>query len=176
MPTPLFIQELRALIGNRQLWLSVAIAAVVDDDDRILLGFRADTKTWELPGGIIEPGEEPADAAARECFEETGVAILPESLTSITVSPAITYENGDQVQYLELTFHCRPIGGNARVNDEESLDVAWFPFAELPQLDPRTHKLVDCATSGKNGVEFSFSKQDAADKQGRGKRHEATGH
>ena len=32
----------------------------------------------ELPGGIIEPGEQPADAAVRECFKETGVIAVPE--------------------------------------------------------------------------------------------------
>ena len=86
--TPSFILELRSLIGTRPLWLSVAVALVVDGENRILLGRRADSGAWALPGGIIEPGEEPADAAARECFEETGVVVVPEAVTALTVSPA----------------------------------------------------------------------------------------
>ena len=57
--------------------------------------------------------------------DETGVVAIPEALTSVTVSQPITYANGDQVQYLELTFRCRAVGGEAHVNDEESLEVRW---------------------------------------------------
>ena len=85
--TPSFILELRSLIGTRPLWLSVAVALVVDGENRILLGRRADSGAWALPGSIIEPGEEPADAAARECFEETGVVVVPEAVSALTVSP-----------------------------------------------------------------------------------------
>ena len=53
-----------------------AVAVVVDADRRLLLIWRhrfvTDTWGWELPGGYVEPGEAPADAAAREVLEETG--------------------------------------------------------------------------------------------------------
>jgi ADP-ribose pyrophosphatase YjhB (NUDIX family) len=155
--TPSFILELRSLIGTRPLWLSVAIAVVVDGEDRILLGRRADSGVWALPGGIIEPGEEPADAAARECFEETGVVVVPGVVSALTVSPATTFANGDQVQCLEITFRCRPVGGEARVNDDESLEVAWFPLSALPELRERTLSLIGRATSGAPGADFAFS-------------------
>lgn len=45
MPTPEFIARLRAHIGHDLLWLSTA-AGVVLDDDRVLLGRRADTGKW----------------------------------------------------------------------------------------------------------------------------------
>lgn len=135
MPTPPFVAELRSLVGHRLLWLPTAAAVVLDGEGQVLLGRRADTGGWALPGGIIDPAEEPADAAVRECLEETGVAAIPEALTSVTVSQPITYANGDQVQYLELTFRCRVAGGTARVNDEESLEVRWHALDALPELD-----------------------------------------
>jgi 8-oxo-dGTP pyrophosphatase MutT (NUDIX family) len=50
--------------------------AVVVERGRVLLIWRhrfiTDTWGWEIPGGAIDPGEEPADAAARETEEETG--------------------------------------------------------------------------------------------------------
>lgn len=144
-------------MGTRPLWLSAAMAVVLDGGDRVLLGRRADTGEWEIPGGIIEPGEEPADAVVRECLEETGVVIVPESLTAVTVSPEITYGNGDQVQYLEVTFRCRPVGGEAQVNDDESLEVAWFAFSDLPELHEKTRGLIDHAASGAKGADFAFS-------------------
>ena len=54
----------------------------MDDEGQVLLGRRTDTRSWALPGGIIDPGEQPADAAVRECFEETGRVAAPETLSS----------------------------------------------------------------------------------------------
>ncbi|MEX0938683.1 MAG: (deoxy)nucleoside triphosphate pyrophosphohydrolase [Pirellulales bacterium] len=58
----------------------IAIAvAVVEHQGRYLVGRRTADQTlaglWEFPGGKVEPGESPQDAAARECLEETGVAV-----------------------------------------------------------------------------------------------------
>lgn len=157
MPTPPFVKELRSLVGHRPLWLSCAIAVVLDDAGRVLLGRRADTGGWALPGGIIDPAEEPADAVVRECFEETGVIAVPEMITSVTVSSMNMYENGDQTQYLELTFCCRPVAGEARVNDEESLEVAWHPLTELPEMDPGNLERLTSALQSQGKAAFSFS-------------------
>jgi len=157
VPTPEFVDTLRARIGHDPLWLSTAAGVVLDSDNRLLLGRRGDTGGWALPGGIIDPAEEPADAAVREIFEETGVLAVPERLIAVTVSPPITYSNGDHVQYLELTFRCRPVGGQARVNDSESLEVGWHPLGTLPALSRRTLSLLADATSGKAEASFAFS-------------------
>ena len=54
----------------------VAAVVVTDAEDRVLLMWRhrflTDTWAWELPMGIVEPGEAPIEAAARELEEETG--------------------------------------------------------------------------------------------------------
>ncbi|HET6293580.1 MAG TPA: NUDIX hydrolase, partial [Kribbella sp.] len=56
-----------------------------------------------------------------------------------------SYPNGDQVQYLDLCFRCRPLRGEARVNDDESLEVAWYPLTALPPLSPREHTCISNA-------------------------------
>jgi 8-oxo-dGTP pyrophosphatase MutT (NUDIX family) len=136
MPTPQFVLDLRQKIGHDPLWLSTAMGVVLDDRHRVLLGRRNDTGNWTLPGGIIDPGEEAADAACREIYEETGVLAIPELLTTISVSPTITYPNNDRVQYLEYCFRCRAAGGEARVNDGELVEVAWYGLDALPVLGP----------------------------------------
>jgi 8-oxo-dGTP pyrophosphatase MutT (NUDIX family) len=54
----------------------VAVTAAVDDRRRVLMMWRhrfvTDTWAWELPMGLVEDGEAPAEAAARELEEETG--------------------------------------------------------------------------------------------------------
>jgi 8-oxo-dGTP pyrophosphatase MutT (NUDIX family) len=157
MAIPPFLAELRALVGTRPLWLSTACVVVLDDQQRVLLGRRADTGRWALIGGIVDPGEQPADTAVRECFEEAGVRVAPEHLTSVTVSPEVTYPNGDQVQYLELTFRCRVVDGEARVNDEESLEVAWFTQDELPDLDDYSRERLELALGFTGQTAYQFS-------------------
>jgi mutator protein MutT len=53
--------------------------AVVRHGDRYLIGQRREEVAlaglWEFPGGKVHPGETPAEAAARECFEETGLQV-----------------------------------------------------------------------------------------------------
>ena len=157
MPTPDFVTRLRAHVGHDLLWLSTAAGVVLDSDHNVLLGRRGDTGGWALPGGIIDPAEEPADAAVREIFEETAVLAVPERLVAVTVSPPVTYSNGDRVQYLELTFRCRSVGGQAQVNDTESLEVGWHPLGALPALSQHTLDLLARATSGKAETAFAFS-------------------
>jgi 8-oxo-dGTP pyrophosphatase MutT (NUDIX family) len=157
VPTPEFVQRLRSRIGHENLWLPTAAGVVFDSAGWVLLGRRADTGNWALPGGIIDPGEEPADAAVREIFEETGIIAVPEFLVSVGVSPPITYRNGDQVQYLDHTFRCRAVGGEARVNDSESVEVSWFALGALPRLSERTLSMVERATSDVAAAAFTFS-------------------
>ena len=145
------------MVGHRPLWLSCAVAVVLDDEGRVLLQRRADNGAWALPGGIIDPAEQPADAAVRECFEETGVVAVPEALTSVSVSRPITYANGDQVQYLELTFRCRAVGGRARVNDGEALEVRWYPLEALPELGDDNRSWLTHALDGGTEAAFTFS-------------------
>jgi 8-oxo-dGTP pyrophosphatase MutT (NUDIX family) len=156
VPTPEFVLNLREKIGHDLLWLSTAMGAVFDDDGRVLLGRRADIGAWTLPGGIIDPAEQPADAAVREVFEETGIVVVPEVLTSVGVSPQMTYPNGDRVQYLEYCFRCRPVRGAAKVHDGEMSEVAWHPLDDLPDLGPAMNRLLSAAIVA-DRAEFTFS-------------------
>ena len=65
MATPDFILGLRESIGHAPLWLS-GVTAVVVRDAEVLLVRRVDTGHWSSVAGVIDPGEEPAEAAARK--------------------------------------------------------------------------------------------------------------
>jgi len=147
MPTPKFILELRAKIGHDPLWLTGLTAVVLDDHDQVLLVRRADSGQWSLVAGILEPGEQPAVAVVREILEETAVVAEVERLLNVESFEPHTYPNGDQVQFLDLCFRCRPISGEAKVNDDESTDVRWWPLDNLPPLRDEELRFLERALS-----------------------------
>lgn len=147
MATPDFIRELRADIGHRLLFLPGVTALVFDDEGRLLLGRRSDTGRWAAIGGIPEPGEQPAETAVREVLEETAVECVPERVVLVETREPIVYGNGDHCQFMDVALRCRAVGGEARVNDEESLEVAWFALDSLPELDRSTLSRIELATA-----------------------------
>ena len=151
MPVPEFIRSLRERIGHDLLWLPGVTGVVFDDAGRVLLTQRSDTGEWALPSGIPEPGEQMAEALAREVAEETGVTVAVERLLGIETLPPLTYPNGDVCQFVDHAFLCRATGGEAHVADDESLDVGWFAVADLPALRGSQRELVDLALGPDEG-------------------------
>jgi 8-oxo-dGTP pyrophosphatase MutT (NUDIX family) len=60
---------------------------IVTDGERILLGHATRSPRWDIPKGVAEPGEDLAEAAARELCEETGLTVAPEALVGLGVHP-----------------------------------------------------------------------------------------
>jgi 8-oxo-dGTP pyrophosphatase MutT (NUDIX family) len=156
MPTPQFVLDLRTKIGHDMLWLPGVTAVVFDDQGRVLLVQRADNRRWALVTGMLEPGEQPAVGALREVEEETGVIAEAERLLNVTVLPPVKYHNGDRWQSLNVTFRCHALSGEARVNDDESIDVGWFPLDELPDLVDRHRTYVNQALEPDVGARFAL--------------------
>jgi 8-oxo-dGTP pyrophosphatase MutT (NUDIX family) len=145
MPISPYIQSLRGRVGHGLLLLPGVTAVVFDEAGRILLNERADNGQWALIAGGMDPGEQPADTVVREVYEETAVHVVPERVTSVLTQPTTTYPNGDRCEYVDITFRCRAIGGEARVNDDESLAVAWFALDDLPPIGDLIRHRIDCA-------------------------------
>lgn len=114
---------------------------VLDDEGRVLLTRRADTAEWAVVSGVLEPGEEPARAIVREIAEETGIDAEVLRLTSVDVTPMITYPNGDQTRYLDVCFLARHLAGEPHVADDENTDVQWFAPDALPEPLAQTTRL-----------------------------------
>lgn len=129
-----YIANIRKKVGHDLLMLPGAAGIVINDQNEILLQLRKDREIWGLPGGALDPGEEPADAVVREVYEETGVIVQPERIIAVLSGKdhMRTYSNGDQVAFITTVFKCRPVSGEPCVNDHESLDVRYFPLDALP--------------------------------------------
>jgi 8-oxo-dGTP pyrophosphatase MutT (NUDIX family) len=155
MPTPEFILSLRQKVGHDPLSL-VGVTAVVVREGRTLLGRRSDNGALTPVTGIVDPGEEPADAAVRETWEEAGVRVRAVRLSLVHQIPRVTYANGDQCDYLDLTFLCEWVSGEPHPVDGEMSEVGWYDLAALPDLElPDMTARIAAATSGEIAARFS---------------------
>jgi 8-oxo-dGTP diphosphatase len=156
-----YVARLRERIGHDLLLLPGAGGVVRDDQGRVLLLKSAHDGRWSLPAGMVEPGEQPADAVLREIAEETGVVAEVESLAGVSKQPA-RYANGDRVEYLVVWFRCRAVGGAARPDGDESLEVGWFAPDALPEVGLATRVRIE-ATADEHARPFFSQPQRRAD-------------
>src|SRR3954465_13858185 len=98
MPISNYLRNLRDKVGNTRLFLVGVTGVVINEAGEILLHLRSDNGQWSLPGGALEPGEEPADAVVREIWEETGVKVVPERIVNVSsgADHVVQYPNGDE--------------------------------------------------------------------------------
>jgi 8-oxo-dGTP pyrophosphatase MutT (NUDIX family) len=110
-------------------------AAIFNPIGEILLIQRADDQLWAMPGGAFEVGETPAEAACREAWEETGVAVEP--LVLVGVYDSRLCGTRSRAHLYQFVFLCRPRDLDARpIVSNETLDVRWYAEAALPALSP----------------------------------------
>lgn len=102
-------------------------AAIFDDDGRLLLTCRADTGTWCMPGGAVDLGESPSEAAEREAVEETGLRVRTHTL--IGVYDNRRHPNHGAHQVYHLVFAATVTGGTLTTS-HETTDFAWCTEAE----------------------------------------------
>ena len=146
-----WVKELRDIIGTDLIVMIGAAALVTDDNGRILLQKRADNGKWGVPGGGMEPGEEPAQTAIREVFEETGLHVEIKRLIGIFggKEQIRSYPNGDRFAYVSITFECRVIGGTINPDPEETIEARWFDIDDLPQgFAQHHHRRINAVKSG----------------------------
>ncbi|MFK4090086.1 NUDIX domain-containing protein [Kribbella sp. NPDC020789] len=111
----------------------VAAAVVTDAENRVLMMWRhrflTDTWAWELPMGIVEAGEAPIEAAAREVEEETGWR--PGPLTHL-----IRSQPGAGI--MDAVHHVFRATGATRIGEpterNESDRIEWIALADVPAM------------------------------------------
>lgn len=99
---------------------------LVVQDGKILAGTRIERSGKGQicgPGGHIDEGEEPEEAAKREAFEEFGITC--EELTYMD-----TVRNGTSAIFL-----CEKFSGTPKTDEVEMTDPQWFTIEELKEMD-----------------------------------------
>ena len=114
--------------------ISVVGSNIIEKDDKILLMQETLEKVkgkWNLPAGRPEEKENIIACAKREGEEETGFKLKPLYLVGI-YQHHLTLENN----VILFVFKSEIIGGKLTI-PEEAMDVKWFSFDEIKELDER---------------------------------------
>jgi 8-oxo-dGTP pyrophosphatase MutT (NUDIX family) len=109
-----------------------AMVIVLDDDERVLMMWRhrfiVRRWVWELPGGYLDPDEDPMACAAREVEEETGWR--PRSMQKlITFQPMVG--TVDQANVVYLARGADYTGSAPDINEAER--IGWIALTDVQQ-------------------------------------------
>ena len=132
-----YMADIRARIGSDLLLVPAAGIALFDDDGRLLLARHVNDGHWGTPGGAVEPGESPREAAVREFEEEVGLRVDECELVGAYGGPEfmIRYPNGDLVAYVVTLYAARGATGAVTLQADELEEAAWCTESEAMALD-----------------------------------------
>lgn len=105
-----------------------AVGVAVVEERRVLLvrrRYEPMVGTWGIPGGFVEGGEDPADAARRELFEETGLAVRLAGLLG-------AYPGGGAEGGVLLLCYRGVVEGGRLEPGDDATDAGFFFLSRLP--------------------------------------------
>jgi len=126
------IGTVRPFIGTA-LYSGVGASAIIKrDDGRILMLQHVGESGWRAPAGFCDLGENVAQTAVREVWEETGLQIKPLSIIAVHATPQLNviYPNGDQIKNVGIVFRAETHAGSLKVDNHEIAAAAWMTAKE----------------------------------------------
>jgi ADP-ribose pyrophosphatase YjhB (NUDIX family) len=105
-------------------------AAVFADRKLLLVRERIDDR-WTLPGGWVDVGDTPSNAAERETWEEAGFHV--KAFKAIGVYDANRRNPLEVFHAFKIIFQCRILDGEPRPSNETS-EVKFFAQDEMPPV------------------------------------------
>jgi 8-oxo-dGTP pyrophosphatase MutT (NUDIX family) len=111
--------------------------AVFDAQRRVLLLLHRHDNRWGTPGGGMEPGETPSQAARREMLEEAGLTVSDTHLIDAFGGAEfeVTYPGGTTTAYVVVLYGATEWTGDISLQLDEVTEAGWFTEAETLVLE-----------------------------------------
>ena len=117
-----FIALLNAGLPTKRI---IAQGLLRDADDRILLCRLTYKPEWDLPGGVVEVGESPADGLVRELQEELGITVSVNGLITVNWLPAWRGWDDACVMLFDLGVADASVTDSMQLQPTEIAGVEW---------------------------------------------------
>lgn len=121
------------------LCMTIAVSdIVIIEDNKVLLVQEKKQSAyglWNFPGGKLEPGETPEQAAYREIKEELGVDLINAAF--LKTYPFQTVDTS-----FELNTFIGSIKGTIKIKDDELLAYGWFSLEAMESMQDKLRGLI----------------------------------
>ncbi len=108
----------------------VGVGAIVFNEREELLLIKRPEGIWLFPTGWADIGYSPAQVAAKEVLEETGLTVTP--LRLVGVFDSSKWRIDLTPHFYSIVFYCRLDGGELRPHPVETQGAGFFPLDALP--------------------------------------------
>ena len=124
----------------------IAVGAAVRRGARVLIVQRAREPSrgaWTGPGGVVDLGEEMAQAVAREVREECGIAVEVGEIVGSIDNIVRDADGAVRYHFCIIDYAARYLSGELAINDELS-GAAWISPAEFDRynISPRVRPIL----------------------------------
>jgi ADP-ribose pyrophosphatase YjhB (NUDIX family) len=125
----------RALVRTGTPNYTVGAVCVLEHEGRVLFLWQPHRRGWTLPGGLLQRGETPAEAVAREVREEVGLDIDPGDPLATGVHPV--------TQSVDVVYRVRLAHEPQVELDHEARKSRWWDLGELRDADRETRQILE---------------------------------
>lgn len=150
--------KVKAWVDSVEKRISSGAMILETRDGRLLINKANYKRHWSLPGGIVDPGETPLEAAVRETKEEMGLVVDPQAVKFVAIIDRVSTSLGHTYQFVFRTTLNDTMIEKIVLQAEEIDDFALVTRDEVATKNRLYGKVIHHWANGRGGyIEQTFA-------------------